>query len=166
MGKKLKGLTPVVDRSSRILILGSFPGPLSLKKRQYYAHPWNQFWNMIFGIFGTEVPASYRAKIKGLKANRIALWDVIASCHRRNASDSNICEPVFNDIAGLLRCYPGIRAIYCNGAKSYSVYRSRYKTIDLPVTYLPSTSPAHASYTFARKKKSWRKIIQYGLFNI
>lgn len=48
-----------------------------------------------------------------------------------------------NDIDSMIRRYPGIRAIFCNGNKSYSICKSRFKEIRLPVTYLPSTSPAY-----------------------
>jgi len=159
MSKRPVCFFPIVDKYSKILILGSFPGPLSLEKCEYYAYPRNQFWKMVFGLLGAEEPATYRGKVRALKAHRIALWDVIASCHRNNASDSNISKPVFNDIAGLLKRYPGIQAVFCNGTKSYSVYKSRHKAICLPVTYLPSTSPAHASSTFERKKKAWSRIL-------
>ena len=158
---RLNGLPPMIDRNSRILILGSFPGPLSLSKREYYAYPRNQFWKMVFDLLGVEGPASYRVRIKILKYSRIGLWDVIGSCRRKDASDSNIYSPVFNDIASLLIHHPGIKAVFCNGNKSYSVYKARYKNIGVPFTYLPSTSPAHAGRSYAHKKKSWRKILKF-----
>jgi hypoxanthine-DNA glycosylase len=38
------GLPPIVDENSRIVILGTLPGDLSLREQQYYADPSNQFW--------------------------------------------------------------------------------------------------------------------------
>lgn len=158
---KLKGLAPIADERSRILILGSFPGPMSLERREYYAYPRNQFWKIVFGVLGIGVPSIYREKIEALKRKRIALWDAIESCRRENASDGLILDPGFNDIASLVKRCPRIRAIYCNGNKSFSVCKARHENIGVPITYLPSTSPAHAGISCARKKQRWNKILKY-----
>ncbi|WP_338067626.1 uracil-DNA glycosylase family protein [Algoriella xinjiangensis] len=38
---------PILSNEPRILILGSLPGDLSIKKNQYYAHPQNRFWKIL-----------------------------------------------------------------------------------------------------------------------
>ena len=35
----LKGLAPVIDVTTRVLVLGSFPGVRSLQLQQYYGYP-------------------------------------------------------------------------------------------------------------------------------
>ena len=53
VGRGLKqGLAPQIPKSARILMLGSFPGEVSLKQSQYYAHPRNQFWRLMGDILG------------------------------------------------------------------------------------------------------------------
>ena len=37
---------PFADEGTRVLVLGSLPGEVSLERGQYYAHPQNQFWRL------------------------------------------------------------------------------------------------------------------------
>ena len=43
---------PVINDGSRILILGSLPGEMSLAMSRYYAHPQNHFWKILYAVFG------------------------------------------------------------------------------------------------------------------
>jgi TDG/mug DNA glycosylase family protein len=74
MSELLVGLKPVVDEDSAILVLGSFPGPESLRLRQYYAKRSNQFWRIIYAIFGKQPAQTYADRIAFLAARDIALW--------------------------------------------------------------------------------------------
>jgi hypoxanthine-DNA glycosylase len=154
----LRCLAPVADGRSRVLILGSFPGPMSLAKREYYAYPRNQFWKIVFGLLGLPAPVSYGKRISALADNGIALWDVIASCRRAGAADGDIADPVFNDVPALVRRYPGIGAVFCNGGKAFSVASAKFGDTGVPVVRLPSTSPANAGHSYAYKMRMWRKV--------
>jgi len=119
MSDRIQSFAPIVDNESEILILGSVPGVRSLEMKEYYAHPQNVFWKIIFQLFNQELTTDYHKKIELLKTNHIALWDVIESCERKGSIDSSIKNEAENDILQLLKSYPTIKMIFCNGQKSY-----------------------------------------------
>ena len=163
--KTLRSFKPFADKRSRILILGTMPGPVALKKQEYYGFAGNHFWKIIFQLFGVTAPLTYAQKKKLLKQNGIALWDVFKSCERKGALDSAIRCMGYNDIPGLLKKYPNIKTIFLNSRTAEKVFREKFsKSVPIPAHYLPSTSPAHAGMPFAAKLKAWsvlRKKIKF-----
>ena len=83
-------IAPVYDKQSKILILGSFPSVKSRETAFFYGHPQNRFWRVVSGVLGVPCPKMVEEKRSMLLANRIALWDVIASCCIEGSSDSSI----------------------------------------------------------------------------
>lgn len=161
MQNRISSFPPVIDKNSRILILGSIPGVKSLEKQQYYAHPQNKFWKIIFELFQKEFKEDYAERITVLKNNHIALWDVIDSCERKGSLDSEIRNEEANQIAELLEEYPNIKAIFCNGGKSYkNLQKILGKNFRIPIYLLPSTSPLH-TVSFEKKLEEWKKIVEY-----
>lgn len=161
----LTGLAPLVSPATRVLILGSFPGARSLAAGQYYAHPQNQFWKILQAIWPTsplEISASsYENKSKWLLARGLGVWDVYATCQRQGSLDSAIRHAVPNPIAALQ--LPQLAAIAHNGAQSFKHARHT-RTLGVPVYPLPSTSPAHASWSFERKLAAWQEVMaRHGL---
>ena len=163
----LTGLAPVVAPDTRLLVLGSFPGVASLKAQQYYGHPRNHFWPILFAIFKDKSPgspevcclSSYQIRIDWLLARGVGLWDVYAACERDGSLDSQIRHPVVNDLSVLRRRCPQLQAIAHNGGESFKQARHT-AALGLPVHKLPSTSPANASWRFERKLAAWREIFQ------
>ncbi len=87
----LTGLPPVIDQTTRTLILGSFPGIASLQAQQYYAHPRNQFWALLSALLQTDLQGmAYQQRLACLLQHGIGLWDVIAGCRRAGSLDSAI----------------------------------------------------------------------------
>lgn len=163
------GMPPVVGTGPRILILGSMPGERSLRARQYYAHPTNAFWSIMRELLGFPGGAPYRARLRGLKAGKVALWDVVHSCRRRGSLDSKIeiSSVVPNDLARLLSKHRTLRAIAFNGKKASELFR-RQIAPNLPTDLtgikllsLPSTSAAHASLSRESKLEAWRVILDF-----
>lgn len=146
---------PVYDGKSKILILGSMASVKSLEKGFYYMHPQNKFWRVIALVAGNPVPESIEGKRQWLLDNNIALMDIIYSCERKGSLDSDIREVTPNDIRQVLDNAP-IRAIFCNGRKSYDTARKNYP--DVEFKYLPSTSPANA---VGWSEQAWLDIKRY-----
>ena len=158
----LHGFPPVVDDRARILILGSFPSAQSLVAGQYYANPRNAFWPITGELFGFDANAPYDSRLAALRAQGIALWDVLHSCRRAGSADSAI-DPkslVVNDFTELAADYPGITRVFFNGAKAADLYRRLAQPDErLHFHRLPSTSPAHATRPGV-KLAAWREILQ------
>lgn len=158
MLNRINSFPPIVDNESEILILGSIPGAKSLEMDEYYAHPQNAFWKIISLLFNEELTKDYDVKKSILKKHHIALWDTIESCERKGSIDSTIKNESENDIINLLKSYPNIKIIFCNGQKSYkNLTKLLGKDIALPIILLPSTSPLH-TISLEKKLEEWRKI--------
>ena len=162
--RKLHGLAPVVGEGARLLVLGSFPGIASLQAQQYYAHPRNQFWPILSDLWGLEGPQALQAlpyadRLPIARAHGLAIWDVYAGCERKGSLDSAIQHAELNDLAGLIRRVPTLRAIAHNGGES-ARHMKVTQALGLPVFKLPSTSPANASWSFERKLAAWRDVFE------
>jgi len=158
MQNRISSFPPIIDEDSKILILGSIPGVKSLEKQQYYGHPQNKFWKIIFELCNEKFTEDYTARIKILKKHHIALWDVIDSCERKGSLDSEIKNEEANQIDKLLEEYQNIKAIFCNGGKSFkNLQKILGKNYKIPVFLLPSTSPLH-TVSFEKKLEEWKII--------
>ncbi|KAA0128455.1 DNA-deoxyinosine glycosylase [Chryseobacterium sp. SN22] len=161
MSDRISSFPPIIDIHSEILILGSIPGVKSLEKQQYYAHPQNKFWKIIFELLQEGFTDDYSERIEVIRKHHIALWDVIDSCERKGSLDSEIKNEEANQIDELLDNHPNIKAIFCNGGKSYkNLQKMLGKNYKIPVFLMPSTSPLH-TISFEKKLEEWRKIKMY-----
>jgi hypoxanthine-DNA glycosylase len=164
--ERLHGLPPVADANTRLLILGSFPGVRSLAERRYYAHPQNQFWRLLQAnlaqpgdedLLGEARRYSYEQRLAQMLRWGVGLWDVYASCQRQGSLDTAIREAECNDFHALARRLPDLQAVAFNGGESWKHHR-QLAELGLPLVRLPSSSPANASWTFARKQAAWREV--------
>jgi len=149
---------PLIFKSSKTLILGSFPSLKSFENSFYYAHPKNQFWKILSEISG--YPANIRdQKVWLIKQCKLALWDIVESCSRENSSDANLKDIEPNDIEVLLREYPNIKTIAFTSKFALKVYNKHFSHLDIPTIYLPSPSPAYASMSFESKVQKYKEIL-------
>ena len=152
-------IPPVWNKNSKILILGSFPSVKSREEGFFYGHPRNRFWSVLSQLFEEPFPENINEKKKLLLTHKISLWDVIASCEITGSADSAIKTAVPNDISDIINTAK-IKRIFLNGRTAASLY-SRYmaETVNIEAVYLPSTSPANASWTTEKLKKAWSEIL-------
>jgi TDG/mug DNA glycosylase family protein len=80
----LKHFGAVIFDNSEILILGTFPSIKSFENSFYYSHPKNQFWDILAIIYNDKKPDTIQEKISFLKKHKIALWDSICECKRKD----------------------------------------------------------------------------------
>lgn len=151
-------LKPIYDENSEILILGTMP---SIKSREigfYYSHPQNRFWKVLASIYNEEIPNTIEEKKLFLKRNHIALWDTLSSCTITSSSDYSIKNIKVNDIKKLLE-KTKIKKIFTTGKKAYDIYQKEiFKNTKLEANYLPSTSPANATYNLEKLILEYQKI--------
>jgi len=138
-------------------VLGTLPGEESLRRVEYYAHPRNLFWPIVFGLFGEAPAPVYADRLAFVMARRIALWDVCAMAERRASLDSEIRREVPNMLHDLLDTNPTIATVAFNGGGARRLYDRHFtRRPHLAYLRLPSTSPAHASLGFVEKLARWR----------
>jgi hypoxanthine-DNA glycosylase len=151
-----RSFLPIVGARARVLVLGTLPGEESLRRHEYYAHPRNLFWPIVFGLFGATPTADYEERLAFVAAQRIALWDVCELGERDASADSSIRRERPNAIDRLLDTHPLIRAVAFNGTTARRLYDRHFaRRTDLTYLALPSTSPAHARLDFAAKLAHW-----------
>lgn len=151
-------IKPLYDNNSEILILGSFPSVKSREQMFFYGHPQNRFWKVTAAVFGDEVPQTIEEKKVFLLKNRVALWDVIASCEISGSSDSSIKNVTPNNLSQIID-KGKIKRIFVNG-KTAEKYYNKYTRdkIGMEVVCLPSTSPANAAWNMEKLIKAWSVI--------
>lgn len=156
------GFKPLLGDQPNVLILGTMPSVQSLKTQQYYGHPRNAFWWIMSELCGFDVSLAYIDQVDLILKNKIAVWDVIASCHRPGSLDSKIDQSTVtpNPISALLEDYPSLSLIGFNGQAAEKLFKKHNDVThwhgDLVV--LPSTSPANAALTKENKLSSWALI--------
>lgn len=151
---------PLFAPDSRALILGSIPSPKSREQAFFYGHPQNRFWPVLAAVFGEPAPQTIEDKRSLALRHRIAMWDTLAACDIRGASDTSIRNPVANDLPWLI-AQTQVRAVFCTGATSYKYYKKLCQPqTGIEAVCLPSTSPANAAWSKERLIQAYSVIAQ------
>jgi len=160
-----QGFPPIIDATSRVLILGTLPSDESLRRQQYYGHPRNQFWRILAEIYHMPMAEAYPQRVALVRQKQLAVWDVLQHGEREGSLDQAIRQAVPNDFEELFRTYRNLRTIVFNGRKAHDLFehtivkQQELGSLDrFPRLLMPSTSPA-ATMPLAEKIARWRQII-------
>lgn len=132
------------------------PGVASLTKQEYYAHPRNHFWKIIYTLLSNStISPIFEEKIELLHTNKIGIWDVLENCERKGSLDIHIKNQKENDFDALFKEFPSIKKIVFNGKESHRYFWKKFGQIE-GITYyvMPSTSPAN-TMSFENKLEIW-----------
>ncbi len=158
MKDKVKSFPALSAAAPRVLILGTAPSVQSLAKEQFYAHPHNVLWRILFEIFAAPFSTDYEARKQLIYNNNIALYDTVMECTRAGSLDSKIKDMRPNDINAFLAAHNTIKKVFFNGKSAERFYKKHFRIIDgINYFVLPSTSPAYAVKTYRQKLALWQK---------
>lgn len=107
-----KGLEPIINVKTKVLIMGTLPGDQSIELQQYYANKNNDFWKLISLVINKDVTSyNYETKVKELLKYNIGLWDVFQYSKRKGSLDANIKNEQLNDFSKL-EIAPNLKLIF------------------------------------------------------
>lgn len=152
---KIRGLPAKISPDSLVLILGTFPGRMSLERREYYADPSNKFWDILFMACGETVDKTDSAKEMLLKRYNIALWDVLDSAVRETSNDKDLMDESPNDIPTLLEEYPNIKLLLFHSNNAYRYFKHFFKNTAVPYICISSPSGQNRK-NIGEKAEEWR----------
>ena len=154
---KKKGLAPIIDTNTRILILGSLPSDESIRKQQYYGNPVNDFWRLISEVIGEDITTlDYSTRVKKLQEHKIGIWDVLFASERDGSLDSNIKNEEINDFSNLKNVAPNLRLICFNGKKA-GEFEEIIRGHGIETKIIPSSSGANRRFSDKRIME-WKSI--------
>lgn len=163
---RVTGFEPVAAPDARVLVLGSAPSVVSLRKGEYFGNPRNAFWPIMAELLRRPPGEDYAARKGMLLAARIAVWDVLAAAERPGSLDASIVTgtAVVNDFTAFFAGHPEVRAVFFNGRTARAFWDRRVQArqalpAGLALTTLPSTSPANAVLPRAAKLTAWRQVV-------
>jgi hypoxanthine-DNA glycosylase len=150
-----EGFSAVVDKNTEILILGSLPGDVSIRKHQYYGHPGNDFWRLLGNAIGEDLQnKDYESRLETLKRHRIGLWDVFKAGNREGSEDSKIKDEEINQFSILKEMVPKLRLVCFNG-KTSGEYEPILREMGYETKILPSSSGANRRF-LEKRELEWK----------
>lgn len=154
-----KGFDPIYNSESKVLILGSFPSVKSREVGFYYGNKQNKFWKVLSKIFNEEIGQDKIFKTNFLIKHCIALYDIVAESNLIGSADEKLKKSKIkiSDITNLLPPNTNVCKILCNGKTAFELLKKSSVRYNVPIIYLPSTSPANTNFDF----KVWEQELTF-----
>ena len=154
-----QGFPPIVDKNTEIIILGSLPGNISIKKHQYYGNPGNDFWRLFGSAISEDFQSmDYESRLETLKCNGIDLWDVFKAGDGVGSGDAKIRDEEINQFSLVKEIAPKLRLICFNGNKSEK-YEPILREIGYETKILLSSSGANR-ISLEKRKSEWKDVFK------
>lgn len=121
-------LHPIVNQTSEILLLGSYPSLEDFQADEYYNDPKDFFWKLLYSYQGEEYDNSidYLSKIDFLERHNYALWHiqkVQTDVNRPQTLSNPTTKYIFNDIKDFIEQNPHIKKVIVNGKETYKSWK-------------------------------------------
>jgi hypoxanthine-DNA glycosylase len=123
-------------------------------------------WRLLSGVLDDDLAAlAYAERLPRLLSHGVGLWDVLGACERECSLDSAIRKPAANDFAHLRALCPQLETVGFNGQTS-GKFALQFAAEGFRTVVLPSSSPAHATLSFAQKLERWRGLMEMHLTSV
>jgi len=156
------GLAPWVGENPVVLILGTLPSDVSIKRQAYYQNKGlNSFWKIMHALWPDDASL---VDEEFVKKHHIALWDCLHSAERNGSTDNGFGKTLIpNNIENFLKNHTSIKTIILNGTKGTTdIFNQYFGEIQevCQIKPLPSTSNNNTHSSFEDKLSEWKIIKQ------
>ena len=157
---KKNSFDSVSNSETKILVIGTMPGNISLLKGEYYCNPRNRFWKNISNITKRNLPLDYNGKLEMLLNAKIGIWDVAFKATRKGSLDRDIENVEPNYLESFIEMHKNIRNIVFNGQKAENLFNKYFeRKYDIKYISMPSTSSTNTHYDDDELFNIWQEIL-------
>ncbi|KAJ3452758.1 bromodomain-containing protein [Anaeramoeba flamelloides] len=161
---------PIINKECKVLILGTFPGQISVQNNFYFSYSGNSFWPIMNSILtkntqqiNTKLIAEEKDYYTNLLlSNHISLYVLIKTVIRKkiDSSDSSLKIITMTDLNLLLGHFPNIETILFTSQYATNIFKKHFKNINLPYFTLPSPSSRNTRMNVAEKRQKYLEIFK------
>lgn len=157
LSKPVYGLKPIIDKKTKILILGTFPAKESIDENFYYQNQNKRFWGQALSYIAPLEKISNEERKSILLEKGIGLWDIFECVEREKSNqDKSLKKAKYNDLKIFLKKHTSIKYLLFNSANSFNWLKEDkpeiFKIENLETKRLQSTSGQNGNFN---QGKDW-----------